>query len=401
MSEDASARLSGPRAWYFLFALFLSLVISLISILLVLGRYHGWDARLFCAAAEAAQAGRNPYDVHELGQVLSWNYQPYLLPLFSAACRAPLSFVESYTWIYGALLLAGVAFCRPGPSWPQALPLALGAFSGFAWVLSAGNLSAVEFMLVCAAVFLVTRRRWEWTGLCLGLLGSLKLVTLAYAALLAFIPDHNSRRLRSLGLALLTFAGTFAFSAAISPDLVRPFFEQLLGLIPGQHNVWIEGGAMNNLPLALFLTDTLKLAGLDFPHSIELGAGTLLAALVLFGLLPGNRLAGLARSDYPAFFSIGLMTITLLLPRLKPYSFLLVVPALIVLLRSREKMMQANILLVSTIIPGLFFLIRLFFDPGNRLGTLLFTYTQTLSLLVTLVLLARTLPTFEGKASHA
>jgi|GEM_PF-1887403 len=386
MSKTEQRQTLGTQIVLYL-PIFLSTLVVVVFGVIIMFMKQGRDAQIFCSAAHVSVVGKNPYDVKDLELSLSWNYQPYLLALFRAACPPPINFQDSYPLLYTLLLVSGIAIWKLNSDWLLAFLLAFGGFWGFGWTIITGNITVIEFFLISIVIVLLNKRRWKMAASVLAIVASLKLLTIAYLGLLLFIPETNTRRFRVFILSLFVFILTFGISFALYPHLMKPFFEQILGLIPNQHNVWIEDGSKNNLPLAFFLTNALALIGIDFPFLLSSIAVALI--VVLFSLWPYKifSLMDFAKEHFTEFFCIGLLGITLALPRLKPYSFLSVIPPLFYLIRLQGKGRQNLVLAISTFFPIICFFVRMFLTGDHAILMLLLTYSPTISLLVTFVMI--------------
>jgi len=383
MNDGAAAR--PARVYNLLLFLSLGLPIGLLIIIAKLYTEPGWDTQVFCSAARAATTGRNPYYIRDLGLELSWNYQPYLLAVFRSLCGPPIRLEQSYPLLDAFLLFGGLAAWKPGSKSLLALALSLAGFWGFGWTLITGNITAVEFLLVSLAIALLEKRRWELAGLALGLLASIKLFTIIYVGLLLVIPESRSRRLRVTALSVSAFLFTLGLSYWLYPGLFGSFLKQILGLIPNQHNVWTEAATMSNVPLAFFLIDVLALSGIRFSALVSALIGTALVVVLICGALRKINPLDLARENYLVFFCTGLLVLTIVMPRLKPYSFLMLIPPLFYLIRSQERSRQSLIIVVSAILPSILFLAQLFLVAGDPISGLL-VYSQTILLLLTLMI---------------
>lgn len=392
MSNPPEDRPAQTHYTGFLLASAIAVIVTLAGIFAVLMLGHGWDAQIFCAATRTAGSGGNPYDVRQLGLNLSWNYQPYLLVLFSGICQPPVNFASSYPILYVLLLISGVAVWKPGSDLLLALILSLGGFCGFTWAVRTGNVAVPEFLLMSFVVVLFERRKWYLGGVILAFLASLKLLTIAYLFLLVFVPEAAPARLRALTISLIAFVVTFGVSYALYPNLMKPFWEQVLGLIPDQHNAWIETARMTNLPLAFFLTDVLALLGIHFTIPSAVVVGTLLSFGIVFQVFRKVLSPHFIREHFLDFFNLGVIAITLILPRLKPYSFLMVVPAVFYLLRSHGKLRQGMVVILSVIFPAVILLFQLIVGVRHEAADLLLAYAPTISLLATLALLIHFIP---------
>jgi hypothetical protein len=236
-------------------------------------------------------------------------------------------------------------------------------------------------------ISLLEGRRWEAAGMTLGIVSSLKLWTIIYVVLLFFIPESNARRWRVAAVALLAFVVPFGLSALLYPHLMAPFFQQLFGLIPGQHNPWMETGELSNLPVAFLLSDAMSLMGINLPFGISAAAIFLLTSGFMYRIIRTHDVVKRVRESYLDFFSVGFLAITIVLPRLKPYSFLLAIPAIFYLVRSLAKRRQSLILAISIILPTVCFFMQYAISGANELVGLLLNYSPTISLLAVFILL--------------
>jgi hypothetical protein len=348
----------------------------------------GWDAQLYCQAAELDRAGGNPYLASEFPGGLPWLYPPALLNLFDLLCGAPIHFADSYPLIYLLAAAASLPFWQPGKDWLTALPLAASALAGLAWSLWSGNLEIFLLLPVSLTFFALRHSRWEMAAIWLGMTAAVKILPLVYLPLLLLSPLPWPRKGRLLAVGAGVFLLTLSLLTFSRPDLSPWYFRQLTGGLPGQGNPAAEFGSINHPAFPFFFA-----ALFGWPNEFS---------GLIRGLLTGSLLAGglfwlawrfLARhcekgERFLFLFSLAFVLLTLALPRFKPYSFLLLTPALFELVR-RQNLSWRAALLITCLYPSVAFYVYyhwLGFD--STLPWAIYSQPIALLLAIALILIA-------------
>ena len=147
------------------------------------------------------------------------------------------------------------------------------------------------------------------------------------------------------------------------------------------------GLSWNYQPYLLALFRAVCPPPIDFPFLLSSIAIALIVALFSFWPYSVFNLMDFAKEHFTEFFCMGLLGITLVLPRLKPYSFLSIIPPLFYLIRLQGKGRQNLVLAISTFFPIICFFLRIFLTGEHAIFMLLLTYSPTISLLATFAMM--------------
>ncbi|HVZ74482.1 MAG TPA: glycosyltransferase 87 family protein [Polyangia bacterium] len=338
-----------------LFCAFLAAVVAS-AVALDLGRvrapWGGWDARVYCAAARAADAGKSPYVVANLEPFgvdrLSFSYPLATLAVFRPLCAGDAR--ARFALFYGACLVVAFGLAAWAASTERVLlgVWLLGGFAGAAFCFWTLNVGLLELALFAASVPLVARKRHAAAAMAIGLAASFKLVPVLLAAPLLFVAP--TRRLRVAGAAIAAPAATLGLSAVMSPAFFRDFVANVFGRIPNQHAPALEG-----LPDATNPTFVLALegglSGLGVPRVVYY---VVLVALLIVAVLVTRRLRARGLDDV-RLFAVGALFVLLLLPRLKPYSLPFATLPVFLLAREASRLVQVVVVLVGVWLPSLGF----------------------------------------------
>jgi hypothetical protein len=371
---------------FFYTLLVIILALNFLYAIFILKGKHGWDAEIYCSAVQMEQRGSNPYIGNQAGEQLTWNYLPIYLGLFSALCLPSLHFTTFYPIFYTMGLLVCILLWLPGRDWSLAFTLASCSFLGFLWNLKTGNIGVIELFFLSLAFFFLARKKWKLGAGMLGLMAGFKLLPIVYLPLIFFAPAPKRARRIAFGIGLVGFLLPLALSYLLFPTLAPWFLRQLLGLIPGQHSPILESGDSNN-PALPYLVAGLFSSNDHFVFillvttllaAVFVAIGIVLWRKVIVHLDPSRR--------FEFIFSLSFLAVTLLLPRMKPYTFILAAPALFWLSRMEDEVQRSLILALSALLP-LVVLMASPWLPDLLVLDLIVSYSQILCLLATVLAL--------------
>lgn len=349
---DSGGASAGPAHRVFRFALLLSLALFFVAFSRDIGVFHAWDVEVYCRAGATIHRGGNPYLASELGGSLSWNYLPIYAHVSWFLCNS-LALSKVYPAYYLLILLGSLLPWFERKSWPYGLILCLAGLYAFGWVLMTGNISLLEFFLISLSAFLLLRNHGRLAMLLLGVAASFKLFPLLFFPLfLALLPDTRSRW-RAVPWGILGFASPFLISAITNPELMPWFVRQLLGLVPGQHSAVVEVTGADNPSLTHMILDMLP-----FHLPPLIGFFTYLGLTILLaigGWLLWKRLSPpyALEGRREVLLALGMCTIIILMPRIKPYDFVLALLCIYLLSRELSRQRQTALLVLLVVLPSL------------------------------------------------
>lgn len=332
------------------------LAVSLIMLSLVMATAWQWldlDFRVYCSAVTIWQEGENPYlaanTVRYAGGELPFFYPPFSLYLLTGLCygNALLGLRANYALQFLIFLTLIFLLLRKeaGPFRPGLLmTLLLTILASPNWVLYTGNIIWIDLFLLAVTLFWIGRERYGMASIFLACSGLLRIVPLFFGLLFVLTPQSRGRRWRNLMAMISVFAGFHVLSLLLLPQLTLSYYASIFGRVPGQLWPVLEGGGIIT-PSLFFLIQDL---------SAGLGPGNEWLALFLYGLLVvfvlgiyGRLIRGRNR-NFLEIFSVGMLVVMILLPRMKIYYYIWASLPIYFLVRSwNRKDTQWAVLIVS------------------------------------------------------
>lgn len=319
------------------------ILLSLGTVLFVaLLRPHGfqWDLLVFYRAGLAWRNGLNPYDFQQLitaglidrpAEFLTFTYLPFLAAVF-----APLSFVSfsvaAALWIaikglfFALFWKSATVFHRFDRSSTLDLCVLVLGFNSalFSDVLS-GNMSLILCAILWWGLKLFFEEKYYSSAAAVAAASLVKIQPIALLAIFIVSPQRPKWRPAFFGAAL--FAVVLALNAMLWPEMFRSFIHEAL------HRTNLERGILAPSLFAL-CADTLdQWKGISvIPASWKEGASWLPLALYLIGASVIGAITALKvlrhtrRLAHPGSVALVLLAWVLLVPRLKSYDFILLLP---------------------------------------------------------------------------
>lgn len=326
--------------------IFLSLVcIEFFSIALkfFLNTEPGWDHNVYCHAITAAQNGLDPYLIKNIHVPFSFTYPALFLPAYQGLCALDNNF---YIWLDVAMVLGTVYVLTKylRSSLLIALPYMFFAFNAVHWNFQSGNLGVFEGFLVALALVGLVHEKW-WSSVFLIPMGFLKIVPAALALPVGYyVSPRWQEKVKSwfgFGVGLISIEIINYF---YSPELFRSFFYQITGQHVGQHSPANELiSDKSNPTIPLFFKNLATLISDKYWGGLFV---FFMFALIAFSFwIWKNTIKHEKESLYKACWA--LLILVLWLPRLKPYSFVLIVIALIPLISRMSRKYAFWILLLT------------------------------------------------------
>ncbi|MCE9646339.1 MAG: glycosyltransferase 87 family protein [Chloroflexi bacterium] len=315
---------------------------------------RGFDANIFCLAGQAIRHGRNPYLTNELGTVFSWNYLPIFAHGFRILCSR-FNFQLMYIFYYSLILLFALEIWIRGKSWVYGAVLCITGLYSFGWIIYTGNISVVELYLLSLSASLFFKKKYALAMFLLGLNASIKITPVLYLPIFFLFIEQKKERMKVFPWVLAGFLFPFLISGIFNLNLMPWYFKQLLGVIPGQHSAFKEYNSFY-FTNPLFISLLFNILGIDKIITINFALaiiGFAIGAGVLYLIWLRMKLRVQSENNMILLFCFSIIIFTLLMPRLKPYSFL---PALLffyVASSNQRRWLQSIYLLLLSILPNL------------------------------------------------
>jgi len=204
-----------------------------------------------------------------------------------------------------------------------------------------------------------------------GLMASFSIFPIVFSAVFLFVKRSLAERIKLICLAGGTLGAILAVSFIIVPSFVTSFF---ILATTGSGNPLSEGGGMATPSQFLMFGDIAK----------GLGANSLLLTVIISVLYIVLVLVGMfsfmKRNNRDTFklYCIGFLTIFMLLPRIKPYAFVMLAVPLYFLMKDYNDKSKLLVFFGISLFP-MFVYLNYFINP-NLLPYLVNLYAQTMSL---------------------
>jgi hypothetical protein len=346
------------------------------QVLLVASRptHYQWDFRAYYYGAYLALAGADPYNLDHLGKAMAedglmdGHVVPFIYPPHALLEFAPLTLV-SFTaafYIYLAVkIIALIVVLAVGASWldgwwRSSWPLLASImFSGaLGGDLRSGNVGMVEAALVLLAIVALTRKRFGVFGGLITAASSWKLVLIPIDVLA--VASRSRSALRGVIPPALVIGTLVLLDRLLRPDLWNNFRETSAGLVQD-----IQGGSLRgnlNASLLRLLADVSDLAfGRIQPVQV-------ISAYVAISLMVITiTIVAIARRPNVTILPIcmyALLAYGLIVPRLAPYSLVLLLAPVVYVLNKCMRLWGAAAIAGFACVP-FFYVGRLFGRPDN------------------------------------
>jgi hypothetical protein len=299
----------------------------------VAGGRRQWDFTMRYAAARAYESGLDPYVRSNLESVMGRTITlPYVYPPLLLKATAFMSRIEERAAYLAhlALKLAALAWVvlmwrRVAPSHTEDIGLlAMYVAAGFQETVlrdvRAGNVSLFEQALLWTGVLVLLRRKSGGFGLAVGAAASAKQLPLAWLSLSATRGAGQAARAAAAGL--VVWGSVIAVSWITEPVMFREFLANAsTGLV--------ERGRINPSSLALLLDGADLLSAPHAPAYALWGFWALAVATLCFRLWRSGRLS----EDPLVGVSLLLAAYSITAPRMKDYSYIVMLLPALVLIR--------------------------------------------------------------------
>ena len=303
-----------------------------------------WDLKVYMTCARTLAAGGDPYT--SVPTVDGIGYQCLYPPLATDLYRPFAALSDSWNgagekmwaalkvislclmlWLWREYLLS------PGADFPRLLFIALAYGSPFWSDFRSGNAASFEHLILWAGLAAFVAGKDLWFVVFVAAAAQPKLLPVAFLGLALLSP--RPRPVLFLG-ALALAAGAFGLNELIHPGLLKSFFHQLTD--PSQP--WRYERGPNNCSMWGFFEHVYEVASGDraravsFATSVHFLWSAAVAAVTAYSLFRTWHGTGSERSKRLSTVLLFAAAYALVVPRLKDYSFFLLIPPTLAALES-------------------------------------------------------------------
>lgn len=280
---------------------------------------RGYDFDIYCAAWDIYRDGGNPYDPLVMsdytgGITLPFVYPPLLIPLFGMYCDSGIGYYLLYSVVLIVSLFIVSKLCR---EFHYVFILTISAFLAIAWTFSTGNIGGVFLFFISSLVYyFILKGQYYSAAISAGIMSSIHIFPIVFSSLFLLLDRPLFERVKICAASFGTMSGLLFLSFLFDAS----YFVKYIGGITGDTSPIHEAGGL--------YTPTLY----HFIHSLQILSGEIiitasLLILVVVMLVVKYNMFMCKKIDYVNMFSFGFLVLFLLMPRLKPYYFsLLVLP---------------------------------------------------------------------------
>jgi len=377
--------------WKYAYIAFCVILICLAAVPLYFGMsdpHSGWDYRVFLGAVQSVNHGQNPYIVANVNQYtgdnLPFTYPPHTLFFFWL-----LQFIFTFQniWVYYAFLIAILIVSSyvlltldQDPHYLFFITLLFSGFICLFWNFITGNKDIIFFFLFSIIMYLLIKEKFWQSAVVMGLNASISLITIPFIAMYFVVKRSLADRLKYILISMGVLAAIFLGSFFLNP----PFFISYLGTIGGSSSPLYDTAGYNTpTPFSMFgdLLNRANIGGL-LPMIV-----VSLAYICIIGGAAWYCIRKNQENDLK-IYSISLFSLFMILPRIKPYDFIILVVPLYFLFKDYSYRMKMLIFAAISLLP-LFVWYYPWIDPLGvmPLPYIIDTYPQTVSLFLILAIM--------------
>jgi len=364
----------------------LALTVFQLFLLFFVFPLKGWDYNVFVGAIQSLDHGQNPYILANINQFaggytresLGFVYPPHTLYFF---WLLDFFFVFHNIGIYYVLLLilliiSGYLLVTMGmgrkPHYLFLITLILTGFMGTYWNFYTGNKDILFLFLFTLIFGLLLKEKYWHSSIVMGLAAAVSLTTAPFVALYLIIRRSVFERLGYIFLSAAVVTVLFLVSYCINPTYLVSYFD----ILQGSSSPFYESGGLNTPTAYLLFEDLLK----------ELHLGGVIPVAIVSCVYIGLILYATwnysvkNRENTLQIYSLVMLAIFMVLPRIKPYDFIILIVPLYFLFKDCSYRMKFLMFFVISL--PLF----VWYFPASIQPTdypfLIAVYTQTYSLIL-------------------
>jgi hypothetical protein len=338
-----------------------------------------WDFRVYMAGVNAFNQNKDPYLIENtkdiVGDILPFVYAPHTLIFFEIFFL--LHDIKLFYLSLMGLILLGTYFILNLDKKPESLFLVTLVLTGFIsayWGLLTGNLSGFLFLCLFAiSISLLMQRKHYLSAIVIGIMSSLSLFPLMFSLVFLSVKQPLIERLKLIGISCGTVITTLGISYLWNPQLMLSFIHSLTSSTFATPDT---GGMSTPTPFLMFgyIAHWFYLNDMVITAIISIVYICIVIWAVQYFIRenPGDILKT---------YSFTALSLFMLLPRTKPYYFIMLAIPLYILAKEYDYKIKIPILLISSLIPAIVY-INYWINP-HLIPDIVNLYAQSISLLIT------------------
>jgi len=381
-SASFSGELFWKRAYVLLCIILLCLTAAQLFSFVVSNPYSGWDYRVFVGSVQAITHGEDPYILSNINQytneLVPYNYAPHALLVLWCL---QFFYIFKNIWIYYAFLITFlvvsgyiIVTLDKKPHYLFFTTLLLTGFISTFWNFFTGNKEILFLFLFAGIFYLFIKEKFWQSSIVMGLLASFTLVPLPFTALYLAIKRPVVERIQYILLSIGVVAAIFLITWLINPALFVSYIKTFQG---STSLVNEPSGRDTPTPFPMF-------GVLLGPTNGGITIPLILVSIIYFCLIIGSSWYVIKKNqeNHLKVYSLAMFAIFMVLPRIKPYYFIVLAIPLYFLFKDCSYKIKILALAVISLLPLIvwyYFLIDRT-QPISYLAYLIYQYSQTFSL---------------------
>jgi hypothetical protein len=272
------------------------------------------------------------------------------------------------------------------------ITLLLTGFIGSYWNFFSGNKDILFLFLFSVILFLMVRQKYWQSSIVMGLMGSISLITIPFTAVYLVIKRPILDRVMLIFLSIGVVAALFLITWWITPSL----------LVSYMGNIEAKSSPLND-PSGLLTPTPFLLFGffLNQTNTVITVPLFLFSLVYVSLIISASWVITKKHQDKPLIvYSFVILAIFMMLPRIKSYDFIILIPSLYFLFKDYGNKIKILVLVVVSLLPlGVWYYFFIYLtQPMSYLNYLIYSYSQTFSLFL-IFIIAFTLGYFKPISS--
>jgi hypothetical protein len=354
----------------------ITIFLTLLHILTIITySYSGWDYDVYRSSIKVFNDGGNPYIFANLNlpykSSFTYIYPPITIPFMSIIC--PFDSKLSYYIIWSIMLVATFLIVKRCDKNLKPLFLTTVLTTGFLatyWNFISGNIGLLELLFFSLTFYWIIKERYDLSTVSISLIAVFKLTPISFVGSFIFTRASRLNKIKIFGLMVFLFAIIHILSYILYPNLSKTYFWR----VQTNENIFEIFGKQASPALFLLFKDISYLFFADY----------LLYTFILYFLFIG--FVGILFLTYIQkqnrkfleIFSLSTIAIMIILPRLKPYSFVYALLPVYFLIKDSDYKVKFYTLMIISAFPLVFRITSCVFI--DLYSNIFFKYHQPLSL---------------------